>query len=37
MAELTDDYALAPSAQHEFDYPKGSDNALWQRPGPTPG
>ncbi len=28
FGELTTDYALAPSAQQEFDYPKGSDNAF---------
>jgi uncharacterized membrane protein (UPF0182 family) len=28
FGELTTDYALAPSAQREFDYPKGSDNAF---------
>ena len=28
FGELTTDYALAPSAQREFDYPKGSDNVL---------
>ncbi len=28
FGELTTDYALAPSAQPEFDYPKGSDNAF---------
>jgi uncharacterized membrane protein (UPF0182 family) len=28
FGQLTTDYALAPSAQREFDYPKGSDNAF---------
>lgn len=28
FGELTTDYALAPSAQQEFDYPKGADNAF---------
>jgi uncharacterized membrane protein (UPF0182 family) len=28
FGQLTTDYALAPSAQQEFDYPKGSDNAF---------
>jgi uncharacterized protein len=28
FGELTKDYALAPSAQQEFDYPRGSDNAF---------
>lgn len=28
FGEFTTDYALAPSAQPEFDYPKGSDNAF---------
>jgi uncharacterized membrane protein (UPF0182 family) len=28
FGQLTNDYALAPSAQNEFDYPKGSDNAF---------
>ncbi len=28
FGELTTDYALAPSAQQEFDYPKGSDNSF---------
>ncbi len=28
FGQLTTDYALAPSAQQEFDYPKGADNAF---------
>jgi len=28
FGQLTNDYALVPSAQSEFDYPKGSDNAF---------
>jgi uncharacterized protein len=28
FGQLTTDYALAPSAQREFDYPKGSENAF---------
>src|SRR5262249_41405109 len=28
FGELTTDYALAPSAQQEFDFPKGADNAF---------
>ncbi len=37
-ASLTTDYALAPSAQQEFDYPTGADNAFTTYQGcPTTG